>query len=147
VGSLLLGCAASFAIWVAGTASCHAAAPISEAACRARANDTAAKLVERIKKQALWHQLSAFQRIADENPGSDGHPNRNTGTPGYKASVDDVAALMRAAGYRVTIQPYNYTKVDVAARQTDKIEQKSDIDYNPIADSFLRRRRTCRGSR
>ena len=103
-----------------------AAAPISEADCEARANDSAAKLVECIKQPVLWRQLSAFQRIADDNPGPDGHDNRDTGTPGYKASVEHVAALMRAAGYRVTVQPYNWTKID---------GEKSDIDYNLIADS------------
>jgi hypothetical protein len=53
--------------------------------------------------------MVAFQKIADDNPGRLGHGNRNTGAPGYKASVDYVAGLMGAAGYRVTVQSYNYT--------------------------------------
>src|SRR5438477_6568129 len=52
--------------------------------------------------------MKAFQAIADANPGADGHPSRNSGEPGYKASVDYVANLMKAAGYKVTIQTYHF---------------------------------------
>jgi hypothetical protein len=86
----------------------NAAAAPSQDVCAARVNDTAAKVVECIQQASLWHHLAAFQHIANQNPGRTGHPNRNTGTPGYKASVDYVAALMRQAGYKVTIQPYAY---------------------------------------
>jgi Zn-dependent M28 family amino/carboxypeptidase len=54
--------------------------------------------------------MQNFQAIADANPSpADGHPSRNSGEPGYKASVDYVAAVMKAAGYNVTIQPYTFT--------------------------------------
>lgn len=76
-------------------------------------NNTAQKLVESIHGQALWSHLLDFQRIADENPGPNGHGNRDTGTPGYKASVDYVARLLRGAGYRVTIQPYLYRNIEI----------------------------------
>ena len=49
-----------------------------------------------------------FQQIADANPGADGHPSRNSGEPGYKASADYVADVMRAAGYDVTLQEYKF---------------------------------------
>ena len=52
--------------------------------------------------------MKDFQAIADANPGPDGHPSRNSGEPGYKASVDYVASAMEAAGYGVTIQPYTF---------------------------------------
>jgi hypothetical protein len=52
--------------------------------------------------------MQAFQAIADANPGPDGMPSRNSGEPGYKASVDYVARLMSEAGYTVTIQPYKF---------------------------------------
>jgi hypothetical protein len=35
-------------------------------------------------------------------------PSRNSGEPGYKASVDYVAGLMAQAGYNVTIQKYKF---------------------------------------
>jgi hypothetical protein len=52
--------------------------------------------------------MQAFQAIADQNPGPDGHASRNSGEPGYKASADYVANLMRQAGYDVTIQKYKF---------------------------------------
>jgi Peptidase family M28/PA domain len=54
--------------------------------------------------------MEAFQAIADANPSpADGHPSRNSGEPGYKASVDYVKKVMEDAGYDVTIQPYKFT--------------------------------------
>jgi Zn-dependent M28 family amino/carboxypeptidase len=110
--------------------SSHAVASPSDGACELRVNDTSAKLVECIQSQALWHHLKAFQWIADQNPGPGGHGNRNSGTSGYKASVDYVAGLMRGAGYRVTIQPYKWADFSVtgvpafdAAGQTYRISQ------------------------
>ena len=79
-------------------------------------NDTAEKLVGAIRGESLWSHLVDFQRIADENPGASGHGNRDTGTPGYKASVNYVAGLMREAGYRVTVQAYPYRNVEVSAQ-------------------------------
>ena len=54
--------------------------------------------------------MKKFQAIADANPSpADGHPSRNSGEPGYKASADYVAQVMRDAGYNVTIQQYTFT--------------------------------------
>ena len=53
--------------------------------------------------------MEAFQAIADANPSpADGHPSRNSGEPGYKASADYVANLMKEWGYDVTIQTYKF---------------------------------------
>lgn len=95
--------------------------------CEQRVNDTLAKLEECIQRKSLWEHLSHFQIIADENPGPKGHGNRDTGTTGYAASVRYVAKLMQAAGYKVKIQRYVWTKSPPPG--------KSDIDYNVIADS------------
>src|SRR5437667_6938444 len=80
----------------------------SSAGCAARVNDTPRKLLECIRTEDLWRHMRAFQAIADANPGPDGHPSRNSGEPGYKASADYVARLMREAGYNVTIQTYKF---------------------------------------
>ena len=48
------------------------------------------------------HQ-AAFQAIADANGGV-----RTSGTPGYDASAEYVAGLMDAAGYNVTVQPFDF---------------------------------------
>ena len=76
--------------------------------CTTQVNDTVAKLVPCITKSDLWNQMVKFQAIADANPGPDGHPSRNSGEPGYKASVDYLAKVMQAAGYNVTIQTYTF---------------------------------------
>lgn len=75
---------------------------------RAPARKTSEELVAAIQQGSLWNHLSHFQTIADNHPDRDGHGNRDTGTSGYRASVDYVANLMRRAGYTVTIQTYNY---------------------------------------
>src|SRR5260370_9948576 len=82
-----------------------AAAP---AQCDTQVNDTPSKLLPCITTDDLWNHMKAFQAIADANPGPDGHASRNSGEPGYKASVDYVATLMTAAGYDVTIQTYHF---------------------------------------
>src|SRR5256885_11018359 len=80
----------------------------SSAGCANRVNDTARKLLPCIRTEDLRHHMQALQAIADANPGPDGHASRNSGEPGYKASVDYVARLMREAGYDVTIQTYKF---------------------------------------
>ena len=77
---------------------------------RAPDNDTIAKLEACIKRPWLWRHLAVFQQIAQAHPGSQGHPNRDTGTPGYLASVAYVAGLMKNAGYHVTIRVHLYER-------------------------------------
>jgi len=77
-------------------------------ACDKRVNNTPEKLVACIQTDDLWRHMEAFQKIADDNPGPDGMPSRNSGEPGYKASADYVARLMKEAGYDVTIQTYTF---------------------------------------
>jgi Peptidase family M28/PA domain len=102
-------CAAVIAMVAAvGPVTPTSAVAITSAQCAARVNDTPSKLVECIKSGDLWNHMEAFQAIADANPGPDGHPSRNSGEPGYKASVDYVAKLMTEAGYNVTIQTYKF---------------------------------------
>ncbi len=96
----------------------YAAAAPTNAQCKSRANDTPAKLLECISKQEMWRFLQAFQQIADNNPDAAGHGNRNTGTAGYKQSVDYVADLTRRAGYKVTIQPYHWRHVQLTGTPT-----------------------------
>ena len=90
------------------------AAPSAGAApradCDTQVNDTPSKLLPCIMKADLWNHMQQFQAIADANPSpADGHPSRNSGEPGYKASADYVAQVMRDAGYNVTIQQYTFT--------------------------------------
>src|SRR5581483_2294752 len=91
--------------------SAYATAPTGDAnptACAHRVNNTPRKLVDCVNRDDLWAHMVKFQQIADANPGADGHPSRNSGEPGYKASADYVASVMRAAGYNVTLQEYKF---------------------------------------
>ena len=88
------------------------AAPSAQV-CQTRVNDTPERLLECIRPSELWQHLAQFQRIADQNPGPDGHGNRDTGTSGYKASVAYVAGLVQKAGYKVTVQSYQYEATQV----------------------------------
>src|SRR5689334_24693572 len=101
----------------------------SASGCDNWVNDTPGKLVPCITTNDLWAHMKAFQAIADANPGADGHPSRNSGEPGYKASVDYVADAMRKAGYDVTIQPYTFT-------YTSYVGTPSFSQASPTARSF-----------
>ena len=92
----------------AGLLAPAGASATSSTACNARVNNTPSKLVECVRTDDLWRHMEAFWQIAQDNPGPDDHPSRNSGEPGYRASVDYVANLMRQAGYEVTIQPYTF---------------------------------------
>ncbi len=72
-----------------------------------RATESAAPLTETtltdlIDPGALRTQLEAFQTIADASGG-----NRATGTAGFDASVEHVAATLEAAGYAVERQAFD----------------------------------------
>ncbi len=62
--------------------------------------DTSA-LTRAVTATGIGKHLEAFQRIADRHGG-----NRAAGTAGYQASVDYVSKKLEAAGYDVTIQPF-----------------------------------------
>jgi Zn-dependent M28 family amino/carboxypeptidase len=111
------------------------AAPSAGAApavhCDTQVNDTPSKLLPCITKDDLWHHMQQFQAIADANPSpADGHPSRNSGEPGYKASADYVAQVMRNAGYNVTIQQYPITYY--AYTGTPSFSETS-----PVAQNFV----------
>jgi hypothetical protein len=124
----------------AGARSAAATRPTSAAdgpssqGCAARVNDTPRKLLECIRTEDLWGYLKAFQAIADQNPGPDGHASRNSGQPGYKASVDYVANLMRQAGYDVTIQTYKFFYFAYTAVPTFREVSPTSHDYTVATD-------------
>jgi hypothetical protein len=78
--------------------------------------------------------MKAFQAIADQNPGPDGHASRNSGEPGYRASVDYVASLMRKAGYDVTIQTYKFFYFAYTALPTFREVSPASHDYTVTSD-------------
>jgi hypothetical protein len=119
------------AAWLLMPASAGA---ISSSACDKRANDTPDKLVPCVQTNDLWQHMQAFQQIADDNPGPDGHPSRNSGEPGYLQSALYVKSVMEAAGYDVAIQPYT---IDYFAYQG--VPSMSEVaptahDYTLVSD-------------
>jgi hypothetical protein len=128
--------AATVCFGLSASAAVLAAAPPSIEACRSRDNNTQSGLLECISEQDLWSNLKVFQKIADENPGLNGHGNRDTGTSGYRASVDYVAKLMRGAGYKVTIQPYVWRHFNLVRRPVFEVAGRS---YIPTRDWFVAR--------
>src|SRR5689334_13408246 len=85
-----------------------ASAEPSSKACNGRVNDTPGKLLPCIKTDDLWAHMQAFDQIAQENPGTDGHPSRNSGEPGYFASALYVEQKMKDAGYDAHLQSYPF---------------------------------------
>ena len=121
--------ATALAAAVGPVASASAGAAPSSAQCATQVNDTPGKLVPCIQTKDLWNHMEAFQRIADANPGPDGMASRNSGEPGYKASVDYVAKAMQDAGYDVTIQTYKFFYFAYAARPVLREISPTAHDY------------------
>jgi peptidase M28-like protein/PA domain-containing protein len=108
------------------------AAATTSATCDTQVNDTPSKLIPCIQTDDLWNHMKAFQAIADANPGPDGMPSRNSGEPGYKASVDYVARLMTQAGYDVTIQAYKFFYFAYTAVPTFREISPVSHDYTVV---------------
>src|SRR4051812_23979311 len=96
---IILSLATVAAVVAAGTLPAWSAPPTAPGAdanptaCAHRVNNTPRKLVDCVRQDDLWAHMVKFQQIADANPGADGHPSRNSGEPGYKASADYVAGV------------------------------------------------------
>jgi Peptidase family M28/PA domain len=110
------------------------AGAITSKQCDAQVNDTPGKLIPCIQQDDLWNHMKAFQAIADANPGPDGHPSRNSGEPGYKASADYVAKVMQQAGYDVTIQPYTFQYSSFVGTPTWSEVSPTARSFNLVTD-------------
>lgn len=113
-----------------------ASAVAGSPACDKRVNNTHNKLQECVTLDGVNEHRSAFQAIADANGGT-----RATGTSGYDASVDYVAAQLDAAGYNVTIQQYlTYVFEQLGPSTLEQIAPGSvvyteDVDYNLMSNT------------
>lgn len=65
--------------------------------------DEANRLREAVTVEGIMGHARSFARIAEENGG-----NRAAGSPGYDASAQYVADTLRAAGYEVAVQPFEF---------------------------------------
>jgi Zn-dependent M28 family amino/carboxypeptidase len=86
-----------------------AVASVGPASCDARVNNTIKKLLECVTVDGVRVHQAAFQAIADANGGT-----RQAGTPGYAQSAEYVASTLEAAGYEVTLDPFEFTFVPPA---------------------------------
>jgi Zn-dependent M28 family amino/carboxypeptidase len=85
--------------------------------CARQANDTYAELLKCVTLKGVLGHLKNFQKISEKNndpyfPGS-----RAAGTKGYADSVKYVSGLLRKAGYKVTLDPFEFQFVFPALLQ------------------------------
>jgi Zn-dependent M28 family amino/carboxypeptidase len=101
-----------------------------EEACGTRVNNTFGKLLECVTLEGVREHQAAFQAIADANNGI-----RTSGTPGYDQSVDYVVDRMTAAGYKVTVQDFQFqTFISLAP---SILEQVAPPPAGPIANNIF----------
>ncbi len=80
-----------------------AAAGTASTACQNRTNNNYEKLLECVTLDGVRAHQAAFQAIANANGG-----NRAAGTEGYADSVAYVAGLLDKAGYKVTLDEFQF---------------------------------------
>jgi Zn-dependent M28 family amino/carboxypeptidase len=98
------------------------------AACEDRVNNTFAKLLQCVTVDGVREHQAAFQAIADANGGT-----RVSGTAGYDQSVDYVVGRLEAAGYEVTVQPFQFqTFISLSPSILERISPNPGLVANSI---------------
>lgn len=115
------------ALILPGTVVASAAPPADRPAPPA-GKALAAQLTRDVTLGGVERHLAAFQRIANQNGG-----NRAAATPGYAASVDYVAGMLRDAGYQVTTPSFEFTSETVEVAEFSVAG--SDVEMVPMAYS------------
>ncbi len=104
--------------------------------CDTRVNNTHDKLLECVTFGGVRAHQAAFQAIADANNGI-----RTSGTPGYDQTVDYVVQRMTAAGYNVTVQPFQFNAfIQLGPSTLEQLAPGSvtyveDTDYNLMSQT------------
>lgn len=93
---------------VAALLSAPAAVAAPAEACDRRTNNTYQKLLKCVTLEGVREHQAQFQKIADANDDPFYPETRAAGTEGYAESVDYVADLLRDAGYRVTLDEFEF---------------------------------------
>jgi Zn-dependent M28 family amino/carboxypeptidase len=78
-------------------------ADVDAASCGTQTNNTYKKLLECVTVDGAREHQAMLQAIADENNGI-----RTSGTTGYDDSAAYAASVFEAAGYDVTVQPFDF---------------------------------------
>ncbi|MEU8662090.1 M28 family metallopeptidase [Actinoplanes philippinensis] len=76
--------------------------------CAKQVNDTYAEVLKCVTVDGVLKHLKEFQRIADRSTDPYYPGSRAAGTKGYAASVKYVSGLLRKAGYKVTLDPFEF---------------------------------------
>jgi Zn-dependent M28 family amino/carboxypeptidase len=77
-------------------------------ACDSRTNNTYQKLLDCVTVEGVREHQAQFQKIADNSDDPIYPGSRAAGTEGYAESVDYVASQLRAAGYTVTLDEFQF---------------------------------------
>jgi len=101
-----------------------------DVACDTRVNNTFDKLLQCVTLDGVREHQAAFQAVADANNGI-----RVSGSPGYDASVAYVVDKMTAAGYNVTVQPFQFQTFITLSPSV--LEQVAPPPAGSIANSIL----------
>ena len=92
----------------AGTTAGADATPATPPGCATRTNNTYGKLLECVTLDGVRAHQRALQDIADANNDEFYPGTRAAGTKGYADSVAYVAGKLRAAGYTVTLDDFDF---------------------------------------
>jgi Zn-dependent M28 family amino/carboxypeptidase len=120
---------------LAGTTVVATPAAAAPPGCDNRNNNTIAKLLRCVTVEGVRAHQAAFQAHADANGGT-----RASGTPGYDASADYVAAQAAAAGMTVTRQGFEFpffqlNSSSFAQTAPNPATYAEDVDYIPMTYS------------
>ena len=105
-------------------------ATAGSAACDSRVNDTHAKLLECVTLAGVRAHQGVLQAIADANNGI-----RTSGTPGFNQSVSYAEGVFRAAGYDVTVQPFQFQTFIVLSPSI--LEQVAPPPVGPVVNNIM----------
>lgn len=111
------------------TASAQATAA-GAASCANRVNNTFDKLLECVTLDGVRRHQAALQSIADLHNGI-----RTSGTPGYDASVEYAARVLRDAGYLVTVTDFQFQTFITLSPTV--LEQVSPGPAGPLANTVM----------
>jgi aminopeptidase Y len=99
-----------------------------EEACDVRVNNTLEKLLECVTLRGVREHQAELQAIADANNGI-----RTSGTPGFDQSIAYAEQVFTAAGYNVTIQPFQFqTFISLSPAELQVISPISMVVPNNI---------------
>ena len=120
---------ASAALVVAAGVSANYATA-APAACATRVNNTIARLLECVDLAGVREHQAALQSIADANGST-----RVSGSPGYDRSVEYVEGRVRAAGWRVTRQAFDFQTF--VSLTPSVLEQVAPAPVGPLEHNIM----------